>query len=84
MAVKQIRDQGRNTMGVRIIRLEEGDEVRDAVVLAPTLDANGSSPEGPGSPEAGSPAEPAAEEASEDEAPDDAPEDDDGGPAPAA
>jgi len=39
MSVKSIRDQGRNTMGVRIIRLEEGDQVRDAVVLAATLEA---------------------------------------------
>ena len=31
--VMQIREQGRNTMGVRIIRLEEGDMVRTAVRL---------------------------------------------------
>jgi DNA gyrase subunit A len=33
MAVKGIRSQARNTLGVRVIRLDEGDEVRDAVVL---------------------------------------------------
>ncbi len=38
LAVKSIRDQGRNTMGVRIIRIEEGDQVRDAVVLASSLE----------------------------------------------
>jgi DNA gyrase subunit A len=46
MAVRSIRDQGRNTMGVRIIRLEEGDEVRDVVVLAASLE-NGTVPTGP-------------------------------------
>jgi DNA gyrase subunit A len=35
MAVKGIRSQARNTLGVRVIRLDEGDEVRDAVVLPP-------------------------------------------------
>ncbi|HYK93636.1 MAG TPA: DNA gyrase subunit A [Thermoplasmata archaeon] len=34
MPVKGIRSQGRNTMGVRVIRLDEGDQVRDAVVLS--------------------------------------------------
>ncbi len=34
ITVKGIRSQGRNTMGVRIIRLDEGDQVRDAVVLS--------------------------------------------------
>ncbi|MCI4327920.1 MAG: DNA gyrase subunit A, partial [Thermoplasmata archaeon] len=33
MAVKGIRAQGRNTMGVRVMRLDEGDEVKDALVL---------------------------------------------------
>jgi DNA gyrase subunit A len=32
--VSGIRAQGRDTMGVRIIRIEEGDQVRDALVLA--------------------------------------------------
>ncbi|HEV2231184.1 MAG TPA: DNA gyrase C-terminal beta-propeller domain-containing protein, partial [Thermoplasmata archaeon] len=34
MPTKSIRSQGRNTMGVRVIRLDEGDQVRDAVVLS--------------------------------------------------
>jgi DNA gyrase subunit A len=33
LAVSGVRSQGRNTMGVRIIRIEEGDRVRDAIVL---------------------------------------------------
>jgi DNA gyrase subunit A len=39
--VKGVRTQGRDTLGVRIIRLEDGDEVRDAVVLAPASEAPG-------------------------------------------
>jgi DNA gyrase subunit A len=48
MAVKGIRSQARNTLGVRVIRLDEGDEVRDAVVL-PTSDETGTveAPAGP-------------------------------------
>ena len=41
MAVKGIRLQSRNTMGVRVIRLDEGDEVRDAVLVEVPIDANG-------------------------------------------
>jgi hypothetical protein len=33
--VKGIRSQARNTLGVRVIRLDEGDTVRDAVILEP-------------------------------------------------
>jgi DNA gyrase subunit A len=44
MAVRGIRSQGRLTLGVRVIRLDEGDTVRDAVILEPTLDTNGSDP----------------------------------------
>jgi DNA gyrase subunit A len=33
VAVRSIRSQARNTLGVRVIRLDEGDEVRDAVLL---------------------------------------------------
>jgi DNA gyrase subunit A len=40
MAVKGIRAQGRNTMGVRIMRLDEGDSVKDALVLPAGLDGN--------------------------------------------
>ena len=51
--VKGIRSQGRSTMGVRVIRLDEGDEVRDAVVLAAGVEPeNGTgapdTPEAPG------------------------------------
>jgi DNA gyrase subunit A len=63
MAVKGIRSQARNTLGVRVIRLDEGDAVRDAVVLEPTLEASGSEP----SPEPPAPTNPA------DEAPDEEP-----------
>jgi DNA gyrase subunit A len=38
VAAHGIRLVGRNTMGVRIIRLDEGDAVRDAVVLEPAVD----------------------------------------------
>jgi DNA gyrase subunit A len=38
IAVKTIRTQSRNTLGVRIIRLDEGDEVRDAVLIEPALE----------------------------------------------
>jgi DNA gyrase subunit A len=44
MAVHGIRTQARNTMGVRVIRLDEGDEVRDAVVLEAALETNGDEP----------------------------------------
>jgi DNA gyrase subunit A len=42
-AVAGIRAQGRNTLGVRVIRLDEGDMVKDAVVLVPP----GETPEAP-------------------------------------
>ncbi|MHB8351556.1 MAG: DNA gyrase C-terminal beta-propeller domain-containing protein, partial [Thermoplasmata archaeon] len=35
LPVSSVRAQGRNTMGVRIIRIEEGDPVKDAVALEP-------------------------------------------------
>ncbi|MCI4362629.1 MAG: hypothetical protein L3J77_05515, partial [Thermoplasmata archaeon] len=41
MAVHGIRAQGRNTMGVRVMRLDEGDTVKDALVLPAGLDGNG-------------------------------------------
>jgi DNA gyrase subunit A len=41
MAVKGIRAQGRNTMGVRVMRLDEGDLVKDALVLPAGLEGNG-------------------------------------------
>jgi DNA gyrase subunit A len=80
MAVKSIRDQGRNTMGVRIIRLEEGDEVRDVVVLAASLE-NGSGVVGT-DPATEVPAPDGEPESPDDLAEDDAPdeEDEDGAP----
>jgi DNA gyrase subunit A len=41
IAVKGIRSQARNTLGVRVIRLDEGDEVRDALILEEREDGNG-------------------------------------------
>ena len=38
LAVAGIRAQGRNTLGVRVIRIEEDDRVRDAVVLPGSLE----------------------------------------------
>jgi DNA gyrase subunit A len=81
MAVKGIRSQARNTLGVRVIRLDEGDSVRDAVILEPpieTVDAEAppekSSPSGP------NPEPPTEEETPEDE--EDESDDSDTGPAP--
>jgi DNA gyrase subunit A len=60
MAVKGIRSQARNTLGVRVIRLDEGDTVRDAVILEPPIETEGAeapsekvppSGGGPGAPE---------------------------------
>jgi DNA gyrase subunit A len=83
MAVKGIRAQGRNTMGVRVMRLDEGDEVKDALVLPAGLDDAGEEkPEGPGA--AGPsdappslPPEPEAEPGAEEPDDDDQEEDDD-------
>ena len=46
LGVSGIRSQGRNTMGVRVMRLEEKDEVRDAVVLPSALEPEGNGEEG--------------------------------------
>ncbi len=62
MAVEGIRSQARNTLGVRIIRLDEGDTVRDAVVLEPSLEEHP-----PGGTEATPPAPPSSEEAPREE-----------------
>jgi DNA gyrase subunit A len=71
MAVKGIRSQARNTLGVRVIRLDEGDEVRDAVILEPTIETEGAEapPETPGpkNPAEKEPDEEAEEETEEDE-----------------
>ncbi len=83
VAVRGIRTQARNTLGVRIIRLDEGDTVRDAVALETTLDAGASGPVEAPPPDDGlppvqelPPAEPGEEEPPEDE------ESDDGAPPP--
>jgi len=74
MAVKGIRSQARNTLGVRVIRLDEGDEVRDAVILEPTIETNGAGapaerPEPPGPP-----GNPPGDESPDDEEDDNAPD----------
>jgi DNA gyrase subunit A len=77
MAVRGIRVQSRNTLGVRVIRLDEGDAVRDAIALAPAVDAPvdpTTPPEEPGAPPDG--AEPPAGELP-DEEPAPEPEDED-------
>jgi DNA gyrase subunit A len=74
--VAGIRAQGRNTLGVRIIRLEEGDAVKDAVALDPppeAEDAPAAPPPPPGDPAAGDPPEEGAEEPAPEEGEDDAP-----------
>jgi DNA gyrase subunit A len=81
MAVKSIRTQSRNTLGVRVIRLDEGDEVRNAVVLEPTVEAvgdDGTKAElpGPPGPDAPEPPDDDSEEP-EDEPPAPAPEPED-------
>jgi DNA gyrase subunit A len=81
IAVKGIRSQARNTLGVRVIRLDEGDSVRDAVILEPTIEPPGAeTPEGtPAAPHAT--AEESEEEDDEEDTPEarptDAPPDDD-------
>ncbi len=63
--VRGIRTQSRNTLGVRVIRLDEGDEVRDAVVREVAPEAAGEAPDAP--PEGG-----AAPPGPDDDAPADA------------
>ncbi len=86
MAVRGIRSQARNTLGVRVIRLDEGDTVRDVVGLDAALDANDSpSPDdredaaGANGEDAGGPEEPGPEPDDAEEE-DDAPEPDDEAP----
>jgi DNA gyrase subunit A len=66
MAVKGIRSQARNTLGVRVIRLDEGDTVRDAVILEasiePTPESPGDRPAAPPAPEEVAPGEEEAED----------------------
>ena len=75
--VSGIRSQGRNTMGVRIIRIEEGDEVRDAVVLAASIEPT-TTPAPPSAPGGEPDAGPEDEPAEPPEAPE-PPAEDDGG-----
>ena len=74
MAVKGIRSQARNTLGVRIIRLDEGDIVRDAVILEPSIEpeAAETSSGGPAPPDAspGPDTEPAEDDTETEEPPD--------------
>jgi DNA gyrase subunit A len=70
IAVKGIRSQGRNTLGVRVIRLDEGDEVRDAAIIEGGDGANGTDGSGDG------PAPPTGELPSPDDLPDGPPDDD--------
>ena len=44
LSVAAIRTQARNTLGVRIIRLDEGDRVRDAVVLPANVEGPDGAP----------------------------------------
>jgi DNA gyrase subunit A len=77
IAVRGIRVQSRNTLGVRVIRLDQGDEVRDAVVLEPAVET-GSEPGAPsaGPSNGGEEAPPEAEEPAA-ELPEDETEDED-------
>ena len=52
LAAAGIRSQARNTLGVRIIRLDEGDAVRDAVALPNDPDAAAAPAAGAGEPPA--------------------------------
>jgi DNA gyrase subunit A len=75
--VTSIRTQGRNTMGVRIIRLEEGDAVKSAVALDPPPEgAEGERADpGPTSP-------PPKADAEDAEGPPEGPDEDDATPSP--
>jgi DNA gyrase subunit A len=55
--VDGIRSQGRNTMGVRIIRLEPKDAVKDVAALDPPAEAATATPAAPTEPEADAPAD---------------------------
>ncbi|HEV2230906.1 MAG TPA: DNA gyrase C-terminal beta-propeller domain-containing protein, partial [Thermoplasmata archaeon] len=54
LAAASIRSQGRNTLGVRVIRLDEGDEVKDVVLLLGALPEPAG---GPAAPDEGEPPE---------------------------
>ncbi len=74
MAVKGIRSQARNTLGVRIIRLDDGDTVRDSVVLEPAIEGD-SAGVGNGRGEPGAGAAGGAPESVDDEEGPEAPDD---------
>jgi len=40
-SIKDIRIMGRNTQGVRVIRLNEGDKIADIAKVVPEVDENG-------------------------------------------
>ena len=85
MAVKGIRSQARNTLGVRVIRLDEGDLVRDAVILEPPIETEGGETAlgksaGPGP--AREPTEPSTDEESAEDEEEEEPEESDDEPAP--
>ena len=73
LAASSIRSQGRNTLGVRIIRLDDGDEVKDVVLL----------PAGIGEEAEASPGSAAAPSGAGPPAPDDGDDDEDDEAAPA-
>jgi DNA gyrase subunit A len=77
MAVKGIRSQSRNTLGVRVIRLDPGDEVRDAIVIEATGDAPAAAapetPPGPDGDEEPGPEEPLDDEGEPEETEDETP-----------
>ncbi|HTS33789.1 MAG TPA: DNA gyrase subunit A [Thermoplasmata archaeon] len=81
MNVKGIRMQSRNTLGVRVIRLDEGDEVRDATLLPGPEEAS-EGPAGPPGPEATEPETPPPDEGPPDEDRETPPEEDDAPPSP--
>ncbi len=62
--VGSVRVQSRNTLGVRIIRLDEGDAVRDAVVLEPGVEGTEGPPAAPTAPPGGDPSPPEDDETS--------------------
>ena len=61
VAVSGIRTQGRNTLGVRVIRLADGDAVRDAVVLPGSLEGTAGASAGAMAVSPGEPEEPPTE-----------------------
>ncbi len=82
--VEGIRAQGRNTLGVRVIRLEEGDTVRDAVALIPPGETEESGPGTPPTPPPGPspPGEDDDEDTPEEPDPEPPEDDDEASPAP--